>query len=131
MLTSHPVHRKPHKQFDTMIDTMNTAENETQPSDPPAPAASDTAPTPIAASTPTIESLQKQLDAANAELAVFRSGKEALDAESVLIQEKMRVGLTESQARAVVRRQRTHEESDYGKSLRARRNASQGIPARA
>jgi hypothetical protein len=74
-----------------------------------------------------IEQLQRELDAANAELSRIRSAKAAESAEEVLVRGKMEKGLTRLQAATVVRRQREFDESDHGKAVAARHAAKQGL----
>jgi hypothetical protein len=112
-----------------MINSENKIAN--APGGPGAPASASSSAAPPATDAPpkTAEQLQKELDAAHAELAVFRSAKAAASDEEVLVAAKMAVGLTRPQAAAVIRRQRAFDESDFGKAQSARHRAKHGLSA--
>lgn len=77
---------------------------------------------PPAKSKPTIVSLTAQLEQANATIATQKAtiknltaAKAEADADEKLILAKMGLGLTRDQATAVVKRQKTHDESPLAK----------------
>ena len=95
---------------------------------------------------PSVEELQKRLEAANARIADYQKADATRTAEEKLIAKKMAAGLTRDQAIAVIARQKAHDQAladkkaarlprlleiirDAGKNLiEARKNAKLEFP---